>query len=175
MSGLLHARAGGWSRGGRYSALPEFQPRGPRPESGSGECWFLVHVLQLCLVWRQMPLTWTQGRALRGQWSQENRPRWVLQAGCAQLLEGLAASLPRWYVQEVEGKGAGRSRLPQATPPRWRLHILSSPAKERDFWELETCQRPASPQSTFPRKTERVKGLGRTRRGTWPREHRIGS
>ena len=66
-----------------------------------------MHVLQLCLAWRQMPLTWTQGRALSGQWSQENRPRWVLQAGSTQLLEGLAASVPRWYVQEVEGKGAG--------------------------------------------------------------------
>lgn len=64
------------------------------------------------------------------------------------------------------GSEAGRSRLPQATPPRWRLHILSSPAKERDFWELETCQRLASPQSTFLRKKERAKGLGRTRRGT---------
>ena len=58
-----------------------------------------------------MPLTWTQGRALSGQWSQDNRPWWVLQAGSAELLEGLAASLPRWYVQEVEGKGAGSWEL----------------------------------------------------------------
>lgn len=153
---MLRARAGWWSDGERCSGSAcKFQARDPGHEKGSGECWFLMHVLLLCSASRQMPLTWTQGKALSGQWCQENRPWWALQAGRAQLLEGLVASLPsgmyrRWRGSRklgalLLGCDAGLSWLPQAAPPRWRLHILSSPAKERDCWELETCIRFASP------------------------------
>lgn len=85
-----------------------------------------------------------------GSGTKKTGPGGHCRQGRAQLLEGLVASLPKWYVQKVEGQlgalllgcEAGLSWL---SPPKWTLHILSSPAKERDCWELETCIKFASP------------------------------
>lgn len=50
-------------------------------KEGQEKCWLLMQMLQLCSAQRQMPPTWTQGRALSGQWNQENRTWWALQVG----------------------------------------------------------------------------------------------
>lgn len=106
--------------------------------------------------------------------------------GRAQLLEGLVASPPRWYVQEVEGQQETRS-LAAGLWCRSELASLGCPHLDGNFIFSRLLQRKETagswklvlglPGHNSPSlgKGKKVRGLGRTLRVICPKKQRTGS